>query len=248
MSSISSRLRIFCAGSLRHVLTEQAAALNANPVDLVFGPAGLLRQRIEQGEGCDLFLSANLAHPQTLAHAIPGSEVTCFTRNSVVVVAQRRFGLRADTFLDTLLDPATRIGTSTPGADPGGDYADALFGKAGQVRPGADVLLRAKAQHLVGGEVAPMASTPGHPIGHFLAAEVVDVFFCYRTTALTLNSTFDVVVPPVSLAVDAPYGLVVLATEPIRKAMAHAFVARLMTDEGQARFIRHGFLTLQHGP
>ncbi len=42
-------LRILAAGSLRGFLTEHAVA-EAGACELVFGPAGLLRERIEAGE------------------------------------------------------------------------------------------------------------------------------------------------------------------------------------------------------
>jgi len=53
--------------------------------------------------------------------------------------------------LDRLLDPAVRLATSTPGADPGGDYAFAVFARAEAIRAGARAALEAKAQQLYGG-------------------------------------------------------------------------------------------------
>ncbi|EAO0583408.1 molybdenum ABC transporter substrate-binding protein, partial [Salmonella enterica subsp. enterica serovar Javiana] len=56
-------MRILAAGSLRVVWPQLMAAFQADAV-CDFGPAGLLRERIEAGEACDFFASANLAHPQ----------------------------------------------------------------------------------------------------------------------------------------------------------------------------------------
>ncbi|EIY7504502.1 molybdenum ABC transporter substrate-binding protein, partial [Salmonella enterica subsp. enterica serovar Typhimurium] len=54
-------MRILAAGSLRVVWPQLMAAFQADAV-CDFGPAGLLRERIEAGEACDFFASANLAH------------------------------------------------------------------------------------------------------------------------------------------------------------------------------------------
>ncbi len=61
-------MRALAAGSLRRVWPQLMAHF-PEPVETQFGPAGLLRERIESGEACDLFASANLAHPQALLAA-----------------------------------------------------------------------------------------------------------------------------------------------------------------------------------
>lgn len=50
-------MRILAAGSLRVVWPQLMAAFQADAV-CDFGPAGLLRERIEAGEACDFLLSA----------------------------------------------------------------------------------------------------------------------------------------------------------------------------------------------
>ncbi len=231
-------LRILAAGSLRAALTELARDWPGSPPELVFGPAGLLRGRIAGGEACDLFLSANLDHPRALA---AGRVVTLFARNSLVAVARPEFGLTPETMLDRMLAPGTRIGTSTPGADPGGDYAVALFARAGRLHPGAEAALAARARHLVGGPDTPQPDGGTHPLAGFLRDDMVEIVLCYRTTALAMPGGFAVITPPAELAVAAKYGLVVLAGAPGRQAAAEAFVAHLLSPEGRAVLDRHGF-------
>ena len=50
-----------------------------------------------------------------------------------------------------MLDPGLKLATSTPGADPGGDYVWAVFARADAVHPGAKATLEAKALKSVGG-------------------------------------------------------------------------------------------------
>jgi ABC-type molybdate transport system substrate-binding protein len=231
-------LRILAAGSLRHALH----AYNSHGADaeLVLGPAGLLRRRIEAGEAGDLFLSANLAHPRALA-AGSGASVVGFARNRIVAIARPELGLREETFLDCLLDPRVRIGTSTPGADPGGDYAQMLFRRADALRPGAAAVLAAKARRLVGGSVPPAVPQGADPARHFLASGDVDLFISYRTTALRLTPEFDLVAPPAALAVVAEYGAVVLASAGPRRATAEQYMAGLRDGSGHDCLLAAGF-------
>ena len=149
--------------------------------------------------------------------------------------------LREDNLLERLLDPAIRLGASTPGADPGGDYATALFRRAKLLRDGAEAILLAKAMHLAGGLQPAPALACGHPIRPFLTSGTVDVFLCYRTTARDLEGDFDVVAPPPPLRVITEYRVVALAINLNQQRCAARFVATLLSANGQACLERHGF-------
>jgi molybdate transport system substrate-binding protein len=53
--------------------------------------------------------------------------------------------------------PGIKLGTSTPRADPSGDYTWAMFRLADRLRPGSCTVLDTKAQKIVGGAL-PSAS------------------------------------------------------------------------------------------
>src|SRR5262245_45947339 len=68
--SAEDAVRVYAAGSLRAALTAVADRFMARysiPVRLEFGASGLLRERLERGEPADVFASANMEHPLTLA-------------------------------------------------------------------------------------------------------------------------------------------------------------------------------------
>ena len=85
--------------------------------------------------------------------------------------------------LDAMLDPAVKLGTSTPKADPSGDYAWEVFHKAEALRPGAFATLTAKARQLTGGPQSPPPPATGSAYGAFIAAGDADMFLTYCTNA-----------------------------------------------------------------
>ena len=147
-------MQLFAAGSLTGAMTAMLAASGV-PAERVappvFGPSGVLRQQIEQGAPADLLASADMQQPRLLAQARGDRPVVMFTRNAMCALAQPAVGLTASNMLDRMLDPKVRLATSTPGADPGGDYAWAVFARAEALHPGARAALEAKALKLVGG-------------------------------------------------------------------------------------------------
>jgi molybdate transport system substrate-binding protein len=69
---MSSSITLLAAGSLRPALTPlitHFTRISGIDVQVEYGPAGLLRERIEAGEPCALFASANREHPQSLLAA-----------------------------------------------------------------------------------------------------------------------------------------------------------------------------------
>ena len=114
--------------------------------------------------------------------------------------------------LNTLLDHECRLGTSTPGDDPGGDYAFAVFEKADRLTPGAGDILQQKALTLVGGRNSRIKEGKHSPVHTLFAENMVDAFLGYKTTALDLMKQFprlSMVDLPEELSVHATYGITV---------------------------------------
>jgi ABC-type molybdate transport system substrate-binding protein len=133
-----------------------------------------------------------------------------FALNQMCALAAPGFQASPDTLLDALLRPAVRVGTSTPRADPAGDYAWALFRRAEALKPGAQALLESKALQLTGG-----ADSPKPPPGRGTYAWVMDegkadVFLTYCTNAVAAQREvprLGIVAVPEALQVSARYGL-----------------------------------------
>lgn len=235
---------VHAAGSLREAFTDIARdheARTGQKVALVFGASGLLRERIEKGESAQVFASADIDHPQRLAARGDWLAPVVFTRNALCALTSEQIRATPDTLLATLLRSDVRVGTSTPKADPSGDYAWALFRLADRVQAGAYAQLDAKALKLTGG-----ADSPKPPAGRGTYAWVMDqrqadVFLTYCTNAVAAQAEVPrlrVVQLPPALQVGAAYGLTVRADAP---AAAQAFAEALRQPAAQAVLRRLGF-------
>lgn len=240
-------LVVYAAGSTVGALgamLKRYSAETGQPVRMVNGPAGLLAKRIEAGEHADLFVSANMAHPERLTREGKAGPTRLFARNALCIAARPDVHLTPADMLDRMLDPAIRIGTSTPGADPGGDYAWALFDRAGTVHPGAAAILKAKALQLVGDGSAPAGVPKGtDAVRYFLDSHRVDMFVGYCSSHdLHPTPGLDRVRVPQSLAVPVEYGMVVMNdTDADRRGRADQLRTFLTSRAAQSLLPAYGF-------
>ena len=109
-----------------------------------------------------------------------------------------------------MLDPKVKLCTSTPKADPGGDYAWQVFERAGSLRPGAYAVLDAKALKLTGGPNSPQPPPNRSVYGALIGERKADIFLTYCTNAIVAIREVDgarMLDLPEPLAVGADYGL-----------------------------------------
>jgi ABC-type molybdate transport system substrate-binding protein len=237
-------VKLYAAGSLKAALTDVATAYEqayGTPVEAEFAASGLLRERIENGEAVDVFASANMAHPATLAAAGWGGPVALFARNHLCALAQAEIELSPATLLDVILDPDARLGTSTPRADPSGDYAWQLFEQAEVLRPGSLAILDAKALQLTGGPDSEKAPEGRNTYGWVMEQDRADVFLTYCTNAVLAQREvpeLQIVSLPNELAVGADYGLIVRKDAPDAAWRLALFI---LAPEGQSILAGYGF-------
>ncbi|MBK5142622.1 substrate-binding domain-containing protein [Budviciaceae bacterium BWR-B9] len=190
-------LNVLAAGSLRRVWTPLMMKFQAETgmaVETHFGPAGLLRQRIEAGESCDLFASASANHPAILAEAGLASGCIPFATNCLCLTVARRVTVAGDDWLSLLSNPQLRLATSTPGCDPSGDYAWQLFDNLERYQPGLGESLKNRALCLVGG-VNSVAIPPGEMAASWLIrSEQAEMFLGYASYASSLRQHTDMLV------------------------------------------------------
>jgi molybdate transport system substrate-binding protein len=244
-SASADEIRVHAAGSLRAVFAAvfaDYAKQHGVGFSPVFGPSGVLRERLQKGEPFDVFASAGLPHAQILTEAGISGPSVLFVRNALCVVTEADRELDTGNLVDTLLRPEIRIGTSTPVADPAGDYTWEMFRKIEAQRPGAFERLSAKAQQLDG---SAATAAPVNGRSRMLVAlddRQIDLFIVYCSGAREMakaSSKYKSVGLPVELAVGAEYGLTVSRKAP---PGATDFAMYLLSPQGQSSLQAFGFI------
>jgi molybdate transport system substrate-binding protein len=237
-------VRLLAAGSLRTAIGEVGVAFTSHfgaKVETNFGPSGVLRERIEKGEPADLFTSADMGNPRVLSQAGKSGPVVLFARNRLCAFVRPGLSTTSDTLLATLLDPQIKLGTSTPKADPAGDYTWSMFAKADTVRAGSRARLEAKALQLVGGWTSAALPPGTDAIAWHLREGNADVFVGYCSGSVSFKKSLPdgtVVGMPSELATGADYGMTLL---PTRNQSAGTLALFILSEEGQKIISQNGF-------
>src|SRR5262249_9058442 len=237
-------IQLYAAGSLRAALTEIAKEFEAstgNSVQAKYGAAGLLKEEIAGGARADVFASAHMQHPRALNAANKSGPVLLFARNRLCALVKPGLEVDSATLLDRMLDPVTKLGTSTPKADPSGDYAFEVFAKAESMKPGARAILEKKALQLTGNATSVQPPAGRNTYGWNVGEGRADIFLAYCTAAHEAqkqNPEQQIVELPKSLVVGADYGLTVITGA---SAAAERFVQFILSPAGQKILTDHGF-------
>jgi molybdate transport system substrate-binding protein len=243
-AAASDTVLLHAAGSLRGALAEVSQAFEKSApfkVQAKFGASGLLKDEIAGGARAEVFASANIEHPRALAAAKKSGPVVLFARNKLCALVRPGLAVTSDTLLERMLDPQVKLGTSTPKADPSGDYAFEAFRKAETVRTDARSVLEKKALQLTGGAGSAAPPAGRNPYGWHIAEGRADMFLAYCTAARDArqeNAELQTIALPDALAVSADYGLTVMADA---SPGAYQFALFILSSEGQRILAAYGF-------
>lgn len=241
-------LEVYAAGSLRAAFDDLAKAFtreHAIEVRATFGASGLLKNRIVAGASPQVFAPANMEHPEALVAAWRAGSVAAFARNALCLLASPSFSLQGKPLAGRLLDADVKVGTSTPRADPSGDYAFALFDRieaSGAAGFGSAAALKAKALQLTGGPSSPPPPAGKNVYGELVAGGQADVFVTYCTNAVAArreHGQLQVIEVPPTFNVSARYGMALLQPA---GADAQAYAQFLLGRQGRAILEAHGFM------
>ena len=229
-------IQLYAAGSLRAALTEVAKSFEAETgtsVQAKYGPSGLLKDEIAGGARADLFASANMEHPQALGAVKKSGPVQLFARNRLCALVKPGLNVDGANLLERMLDPTIKLATSTPKADPSGDYES--------IRSGARTALETKAAQLTGRAESPQPPAGRNVYGWHVGEGRADIFLAYCTAAREAqkqNPEQQIVQLRESIALGADYGLTVIAGAP---AAADRFAQFILSPAGQKILTGHGF-------
>jgi molybdate transport system substrate-binding protein len=248
---------VYAAGSLRAPLTQLAQDFEAQAtgvkVELIFGASGLLKDRIAaqtsaEAKPAHVFASANMEHPQALAATERFATVRRFTRNALCALTALPMEVREDNLVSVLLNPAVKVGISTPRADPSGDYTWQMFERieaTGAGPKGSADALKAKALQLTGGPNSPAPPADRNVYGMLASNGQADIFITYCTNAAIARAEVpNLRIVPIAAAINvsADYGMTVARTAP---PLAQAFAEHVMSSAGQAVLQHAGFAPIR---
>ena len=247
LSVSANSVTLYAAGSLKAALSDVATSYEKIyniKVTTKFGPSGLLRKAIEEGEMADIFASADMTHPQKLEAGRWGGPVVLFARNQLCILAQPGVEVTTGNLLSTLLNEKIRVGTSTPKADPSGDYAWELFKKADKIKDGSFAILSTRALQLTGGPDSEKAPEGRNPYGWVMSERKADVFLTYCTNAVLAQKevpALKIVKINDALSVGADYGLIVRKGAPEKASQLAKYI---LSPDGQKILGNYGFQTI----
>jgi ABC-type molybdate transport system substrate-binding protein len=232
-------LTLLAAGSLAAALGGSEWA-GGRPVVAQFGASGLWRQAIEAGAPWDVFVSADTGLPARLHQTALATAPRILCHNVMCLLL--RPGIAPEAASALLDRQDLRLGISTPGNDPSGDYALEVFRRADALRPGAGASLQARARRLTGAPDLPQAPEGRNTYAWLLETGAADLFLTYRSNAVAAAAELPglgVAALPEPLAVRATYAVTRRADAP---AAAEALLDHLCSSVVQARLAAHGLV------
>lgn len=233
-------LRVLAAGSLKNPFTAIIARWQSlhpeQKISMENGPAGWLRGRIEKGERFDIYASAALSHAEALSRQGLVGPAVLFARNTLCATVKADAPINSANLVDFLLKPSTRIATSTPKLDPGGDYAWEFFRRLEISRPGAYQALSQRAQQLYGGPPDPQKPPP--LVAALIGEGKIDVALGYCSGAKQNSNPALKGVPLPAPAPTADYGLALARSA---NGPAADFALFILSPTGQQILADYGF-------
>ncbi len=241
LPAFAEELTLYGAGSLRAAIDAIVADYSKRTgvaVRTAYGPSGVMRDKIEAGDRVDIFASADMGHALKLKADGRAAEVAMFNRNQLCAFAKPEAQLTSVSFAERLLSTDIRLGTSTPKADPGGDYTWEMFHLIDKAHGGAFAALDQKARKVVGGAVE---ASGANPVKAAFERGEINVMIAYCSGFAQMRRDVpDVerVEIPKEFAVGAEYGLAIMKLDnPAATGLAFA----ILSPEGQATLARYGF-------
>ena len=230
LTATAQEITVSAAASLTTAFQNIGAAFEkAHPgakVAFNFAASGALLAQIQQGAPVDVFASADQTTLDRAAAAkllTPGSRAD-FAANTLVVIVPGGSSATPQTLRDLTAPAYRRIATGTPASVPAGRYTEAAVQQAG-------LTAQFQPKWIFGESVRQVLN--------YVVRGEVDAGFVYRTDALLERDRVTVALTvPMASRVTYPVAAVASGKQP---ALAHAFIAFVRSEAGQAILEKHGF-------
>ncbi|MCA9848567.1 MAG: molybdate ABC transporter substrate-binding protein [Dehalococcoidia bacterium] len=229
--ALAGNVVISAASSLTDAFTELAETFEGMhegvTIELNFGSSSSLASQIVEGAPAGVFASANQAQMQVVADAGLANDPQVFAQNRIVVVTPAD-NETVQTFADIAADGVRLV---LAGAEvPVGDYARQAIAAADAAEPGFE---EAALANLVSEEANVRAVLTKVELGE------ADAGVVYETDAAISGDAVRVIPIPSEYVSPAVYPIATVGEDP--SEVARAFVAYVLSPEGQAILAKYGF-------
>jgi ABC-type molybdate transport system substrate-binding protein len=246
-SSQAETIKVVAAGSLKSAFVEMASNYKklspSSEIEFEWGPAGYLSGQLKKGEPFDVFASAAAIHAEALTEAGLSSPTVLFAHNLLCALVPAQSTIKTETIVADMLDSRVKIGTSTPGFDPSGDYTWDLFHKIDRQMPGSFETLSIKAKQLFGSPNKKGMDPLKDPILGPIDERQVDMIIIYCSGAREIDAQapeqYRKVDFPGDLQMGADYGLTISNKASLAAA---DFVMFILSAAGQDLLRKNGFI------
>ncbi len=235
--AVTGEISVFAASSLTDAFMEEAAAFErANPgvkVTMRFGASSALAVQINEGAPADVYASADLAQMKVVTDAGAVSESKIFVKNTPVVVIPRS-DTKVASFAELAM-PGVRLVLA--GSEvPIGRYSREILRKASAEGGVSSDFSERVLANLKSEEANVRAVLTKVQLGE------ADAGIVYRTDVPAAGGEVAVVDIPEAYNVVASYPIA--AVKDAKNAQgATAFIAFIMSSEGQDILAKHGFVS-----
>jgi len=229
-------LTVFAAASLTNAFSDIGKAFEAaNPgvnVKFNFGGSQALRTQIEQGAQADVFASANTREMDALVTdgLVPADSAKIFLTNQLVVILPAKNPAGLSTLAD-LSKPGLKLVLAAKEV-PVGNYALQVLDKL-------DAVLNTGYKNKVLANVVSYENDVKQVVAKILLGEA-DAGIVYLSDTITAPDLIKIVIPSENNVV-ARYPLAALSHAK-NSALAQAFIAYVMSADGQTILHKWGFL------
>ncbi len=222
IATINATLTIFAAASLTNIFPSIDPAQTYS-----FAGSNSLAAQIRQGAPADIFASANTSIPQQLYADGLVEKPVVFTRNALILIVPRSNPAHIHSVYD-LRRSGIKLVVAAPGV-PVGDYTRVVLHNLG---------LDDALQNVVSNESDVREVLAKVALGE------ADAGFVYTTDARTVKGRVATIGIRWSAQPIVQYAIAVVSASP-NKAVARAWVKRLLRKPAQAKLLEAGFLRIK---
>lgn len=233
-SSTANELTVSAAVSLKDAFNEIAdlnEKRNGTKTHFNYGASGALQKQIESGAPADVFASAGAKQMDDLAakgFIIPDARKD-FARNSLVLIVPTK-SAGVSSFGDLANPAVKKVAVGNPKTVPAGQYTEQTFNRLKllpQIQPklifAEDV--RQVLDYVVRDEVEA---------GVVYASDALSAGDKIKVVARAPDDSHDLILYPIAIVKDSK-----------QQEAARKFIDLVLSSEGQAILVKHGFLTIK---